>query len=102
MTGFGHGLRVLRRQMHLPHQRECPSEILKGQIAELERRRKRRKNPKKDQFIVDVPESKSFLDTASMPMILTAVGVALFAKLLMMVCPSPPHLGSPFFPLSIS
>lgn len=84
MTGFGHGLRVLRRQMHLLQQREGPSEVLKGKITELERFRKRKKSMKKDQFIVDIPESKSFLDTASMPMILTAVGVALFAKLLMM------------------
>ncbi|XP_038879098.1 uncharacterized protein LOC120071111 [Benincasa hispida] len=84
MTGFGHGLRVLRRQMHLLQQREGPSEVLKGKITELEKFRKRKKSTKKDQFIVDVPESKSFLDTASMPMILTAVGVALFAKLLMM------------------
>ncbi|CAK9330339.1 unnamed protein product [Citrullus colocynthis] len=84
MTGFGHGLRVLRRPMHLLQKREGPSEVLKGKITELERFRKRKKSMKKDQFIVDVPESKSFLDTASMPMILTAVGVALFAKLLMM------------------
>lgn len=93
MTGFGHGLRVLRRQMHLLQQREGPSEVLKGKITELERFRKRKKSMKKDQFIVDIPESKSFLDTASMPMILTAVGVALFAKLLMMVCATP-QLGS--------
>ncbi|KAH8489686.1 hypothetical protein H0E87_025059 [Populus deltoides] len=33
---------------------------------------------------VMVPESLSFLDTATMPMILTVVGTALFAKLLMM------------------
>lgn len=82
MTGFGYGLRVLRRQMHLLQQRDRPSEALKVKIAELERFRKKKKSVK--QFIVDVPESKSFLDTASMPMILTAVGVALFAKLLMM------------------
>ena len=80
--------------MHLLQQRECPSEALKVKIAELERFRKKKKSVK--QFIVDVPESKSFLDTASMPMILTAVGVALFAKLLMMVCPTP-QLGSHSF-----
>lgn len=70
--------------MHLLQQRQGPSELLKGKIAELERFRKKKKSVKKDQFIVDVPESKAFLDTASMPMILTAVGIALFAKLLMM------------------
>lgn len=86
MTGFGHGLRVIGRQVHLLQQREGPSEVLRGKIAELEKFRKRKKSMKKDQFIVDVPESNSFLDTPSMPMILTAVGIALFAKLLMMVC----------------
>ncbi|XP_008464375.2 uncharacterized protein LOC103502279 isoform X3 [Cucumis melo] len=84
MTGFGHGLRVIGRQVHLLKQREGPSEVLRGKIAELEKFRKRKKSMKKDQFIVDVPESNSFLDTPSMPMILTAVGIALFAKLLMM------------------
>uniref|UniRef100_A0A9I9DYD7 Uncharacterized protein n=1 Tax=Cucumis melo TaxID=3656 RepID=A0A9I9DYD7_CUCME len=85
MTGFGHGLRVIGRQVHLLQQREGPSEVLRGKIAELEKFRKRKKSMKKDQFIVDVPESNSFLDTPSMPMILTAVGIALFAKLLMMI-----------------
>ena len=93
MTGFGHGLRVIGRQMHLLHQREGPSEVLKGKIAELEKFRKMKRSTKKDQFTVDVPESNSFLDTPSMPMILTAVGIALFAKLLMMVC-AIPQLGS--------
>lgn len=64
--------------------KDCPSDTLKKKFAELKKVRKR-KNPRKDQFIVEVPESKSFLDTATMPMILSAVGIALFAKLLMMV-----------------
>uniref|UniRef100_A0A7C8YXF6 Uncharacterized protein n=1 Tax=Opuntia streptacantha TaxID=393608 RepID=A0A7C8YXF6_OPUST len=60
-----------------------PSESLKRKVAELERKRKIR-NPKKTEIFVEVPESRSYLDTATMPMMLTAVGVALFAKLLMM------------------
>ncbi|GER42027.1 succinyl-CoA ligase [ADP-forming] subunit beta [Striga asiatica] len=52
-------------------------------IAELEKKRKTR-NPRKNKLLVDVPEFKKFLDTATMPMILTVVGTALFAKLLMM------------------
>lgn len=72
-----------RRQMHTLS-RDGPSETLKRKVAELEKTRKR-KNPIKDKLLVDVPESASYLDTATMPMILTAVGVALFAKLLMMV-----------------
>lgn len=64
--------------------KDGPSDTLKKKFAELQKVRKR-KNPRKDQFIVEVPESKSFLDTATMPMILSAVGIALFAKLLMMV-----------------
>lgn len=59
------------------------SESLKRKVAELERKRKIR-NPKKTEVFVEVPESRSYLDTATMPMMLTAVGVALFAKLLMM------------------
>ncbi|KAE9456334.1 hypothetical protein C3L33_11762, partial [Rhododendron williamsianum] len=72
-----------RRQMHTLS-RDGPSETLKRKVAELEKTRKR-KNPIKDKLLVDVPESLSYLDTATMPMILTAVGVALFAKLLMML-----------------
>lgn len=64
--------------------RDGPTESLKSRIAEMEKIR-RKKNPKKDELFVQVPESLSFLDTATMPMILTVVGTALFAKLLMMV-----------------
>ncbi|GAB4831949.1 hypothetical protein Ancab_005965 [Ancistrocladus abbreviatus] len=59
-----------------------PSDTLKKRIAELGRRKM--KNLKKNELFVEVPESGSFLDTATMPMILTTIGVALFAKLLMM------------------
>lgn len=45
---------------------------------------RRKRNPRNDELFVEVPESRSFLDTATMPMILTVVGTALFAKLLMM------------------
>ncbi|THF95307.1 hypothetical protein TEA_016849 [Camellia sinensis var. sinensis] len=69
-------------QMHTLS-RDDPSETLKRKVAELEKMRKM-KNPRKNQLFVQVPEPKTFLDTATMPMILTAVGVALFAKLLMM------------------
>lgn len=62
-----------------------PSNILKKKISLIEKQRKK-KSIKKNQLFVEVPESKSYLDTASLPMILTAVGGALFAKLLMMVC----------------
>ncbi|KAB1217528.1 hypothetical protein CJ030_MR4G028409 [Morella rubra] len=61
-----------------------PTETLKRKIASLQKTRKTRKSTKKNQFFMEVPESKAFLDTASMPMILTVVGVALFTKLLMM------------------
>lgn len=39
----------------------------------------------KESVFVEVPEPMTYLDTATMPQILTAVGIALFAKLLMMV-----------------
>lgn len=64
--------------------RDGPSESLKKRVAELEKTRKR-KNVKKNDVFVEVPESKSFLDTASLPMFLTVAAIALFAKLLMMV-----------------
>lgn len=60
-----------------------PSDTLRRKIAELEKTKKRR-NPRKNQVFVEVPEPKTFLDTATWPMILASVGIALFAKLLMM------------------
>ncbi|XP_010673648.2 uncharacterized protein LOC104889994 [Beta vulgaris subsp. vulgaris] len=70
------------RSLHtLSH--EPASDSLKRKIAKFEKKRKTR-NPKKTEVFVEVPESRSFLDTATTPMLLTAVGVALFAKLLMM------------------
>ena len=63
---------------------EAASERLKRLVADFQRKKKTR-NLKKNEVFVEVPESLSFLDTATMPMMLTAVGVALFAKLLMMV-----------------
>lgn len=72
---------LLQRGLHTI---DGPTETLKSKIVELKKMRKRRK-PEKDQFLVEVPESKSFLDTATLPMVLTVAGVALFAKLLMMV-----------------
>ncbi|KAL0906637.1 hypothetical protein M5K25_025149 [Dendrobium thyrsiflorum] len=61
-----------------------PADILRSRILERERFRQRRRNPSHDEFFVQVPESSSWLDTATMPMILTAVAIALFAKVLMM------------------
>lgn len=66
-----------------------PSETLRRKALELEKKRKMRKSKSKDQFIVPVPESLSYLDTATMPMIVVAVGVVFFAKFLMMVTPHP-------------
>ncbi|GLT73404.1 hypothetical protein SLA2020_452650 [Shorea laevis] len=81
--GFSRRLLEIRRQLHTLSG-DGPSQSLRRKIAELERARKARKSPEKDQLFVEVPESKAFLDTASMPMILTVVGVALFTKLLFM------------------
>ena len=89
-TGVSRRLCQIRRQLHtISSSHEGPSETLKRKIAGLQWTRKSKKlTIKKDQFIVEVPESKSYLDTASLPMILTVVGVGLFAKLLMMVLSS--------------
>lgn len=73
---------LLRRGLHTAsHHR--PSEALKRKVAEFEKLRKT-KNPKKNELFVEVRESLAFLDTAPVSLFLTVVGVALFAKLLMM------------------
>lgn len=71
------------RQLHTLT-KTTPSDVFKKKIAELEKERRRR-NPKRDRLFVETPESTAWLDTATMPMFATAVGIALFAKLLMMV-----------------
>jgi hypothetical protein len=40
-----------------------------------------RKPNKKKEVMVEVPESRSYLDTATVPMVLTAVAIALFMKI---------------------
>ncbi|KAK7317916.1 hypothetical protein RJT34_02538 [Clitoria ternatea] len=75
---------VRRRLLHTLRGGDIPTATLKTKALELEKKRKSRRSKSKDQFIVPVPESLSYLDTATMPMIVFAVGVALFAKLLMM------------------
>ncbi|XP_076887314.1 uncharacterized protein LOC143537424 [Bidens hawaiensis] len=73
------------RQLHTitSSRHSRPSDAFKKKIAELEKDR-RRKNPKRNRLFVETPESLAWLDTASMPMFATVVGIALFAKLLMM------------------
>ncbi|KAM1035343.1 hypothetical protein ACFX13_039330 [Malus domestica] len=72
-------------QRRLLHTYDAPSESLKMKIVELGKMRRRRSSKKdKHSVFVEVPESMTYLDTATMPQILTAVGIALFAKLLMM------------------
>ncbi|XP_044492882.1 uncharacterized protein LOC123216517 [Mangifera indica] len=82
MYGIRQRLFLVHRRLHTLS-RDGPSESLKGRVAELEKIRKK-KNVKKDQVFVEVPESKSYLDTATMPMYLTVAAIALFTKLLMM------------------
>lgn len=74
----------VRRLVHTLS-RDGPSETLKKKVADIEKRKKSW-SPKKDQLFVEVPESRKYLDTATLPMYLTLAGIALFAKLLMMVC----------------
>ncbi|KAF6172765.1 hypothetical protein GIB67_000823 [Kingdonia uniflora] len=77
--------RILLRSQRKAHtwSYNGPSETLKKRIAEQEKKRK--KNPKNNELLVAVPESTEYLDTLSMPMVLTAVAVALFSKILMMI-----------------
>ncbi|MQL85590.1 hypothetical protein Taro_018098 [Colocasia esculenta] len=63
----------------------APADAARRRIAGWVREMRRRpRDPRRDEFFVRVPESAAFLDTATMPMVLTAVAVALFAKVLMM------------------
>ncbi|KAJ8629831.1 hypothetical protein MRB53_023154 [Persea americana] len=76
---------ILRHQrpLHTLSSDKLPSEMLRKKIAELENFRRKKKSSKRDEFIVNVPGNTEFLDTPTMPMILIAVGIAIFAKLLM-------------------
>ncbi|EYU43174.1 hypothetical protein ABFS83_08G118800 [Erythranthe nasuta] len=83
MNGVRRTLSQICRKVHtLSH--DGPSDTLKRKLADLEKE-KRRRSTKKSKLFVDVPESRKYLDTATMPMLLTVVGTALFAKLLMML-----------------
>ncbi|XP_064981834.1 uncharacterized protein LOC135623154 [Musa acuminata AAA Group] len=62
-----------------------PGELLRARIGERERWRRGRRDPAKDEFFVPVRESAKWLDTLTWPMALTAIAVALFAKVLMMI-----------------
>lgn len=75
---------LLKRRFHSPSSSDAPTETLRKKLTDLQKSKKRR-NPIKNQFLVEVPESRSYLDTATMPMFLAVVGIALFAKVLMMV-----------------
>ncbi|TKY58969.1 hypothetical protein E2542_SST16044 [Spatholobus suberectus] len=77
-------MNAVRRRLLHTLRGDVPTEALKRKALELEKKRKTRRSKSKDQFIVPVPESLSYLDTATMPMVVAAVGIALFAKLLMM------------------
>ncbi|VAI33441.1 unnamed protein product [Triticum turgidum subsp. durum] len=63
--------------------------LLRLSVAERERSRRRRRDPGRDEFFVPTPESLKWLDSVTLPMILTAAAVALFTKLLMMVSSTP-------------
>ncbi|CAM8882533.1 unnamed protein product [Rhodiola kirilowii] len=82
MHCIGRRFILFRRSLHISSH-DAPSQTLRKKIADIEKIRKK-KNPKKDALFVEVPEGTAWLDTATMPMILTGVGIALFAKLLMM------------------
>ncbi|KAF0913825.1 hypothetical protein E2562_024911 [Oryza meyeriana var. granulata] len=61
-----------------------PGALLRMKVAERERGRRRPRDPARDEFFVPTPESMAWLDSVSLPMVLTAAAVALFTKLLMM------------------
>ncbi|RZC68107.1 hypothetical protein C5167_031363 [Papaver somniferum] len=73
--------RLIHTQSHNP-----PSETLKKTVSEMKNKKKNvaNRSKKNDEFLVEVPESMAYLDTLKMPVVLTAVAVALFAKVLML------------------
>ncbi|KAH9323346.1 hypothetical protein KI387_017985 [Taxus chinensis] len=66
--------------IHTNASASSPSQMLKKKVMQM----KKVKKYKAQEVVVKVPESKAFLDTATVPMVLTAVAIALFMKLLMM------------------
>ncbi|MCL7031799.1 hypothetical protein MKW94_009596 [Papaver nudicaule] len=72
-------IHYIHTQSHTP-----PSETLKKTISEMRKKKNSMNGRKKNEFLVEVPESMAYLDTLKMPVVLTAVAVALFAKVLMM------------------
>ncbi|KAI4989914.1 hypothetical protein ZWY2020_038277 [Hordeum vulgare] len=58
-------------------------------MAERQRSRRRWHDPGRDEFFVPTPESLKWLDSITLPMILTIAAVALFTKILMMVSSTP-------------
>ncbi|KAL1359416.1 hypothetical protein HN51_004728 [Arachis hypogaea] len=77
-------MNIIRQRLMHTLWHDGPTETLKKKALELEKKRKTRKPKSKEQFIVQVPENLSYLDTATMPMVVAAVGIVVFAKLLMM------------------
>ncbi|KAI3880963.1 hypothetical protein MKX03_007809 [Papaver bracteatum] len=75
-----------RRLIHTQSHNNPPSETFKKTVSEMRKKKKNMTNrsKKKDEFLVEVPESMAYLDTLKMPVVLTAVAVALFAKVLML------------------
>ncbi|MCL7036713.1 hypothetical protein MKW94_018757 [Papaver nudicaule] len=72
-----------RRLIHTQSQNP-PSETLKKTVSEMRKKKNSMNGRKTNEFLVEVPESMAYLDTLKIPVVLTAVGVALFAKVLMM------------------
>ncbi|KAM6562113.1 hypothetical protein CsatB_022111 [Cannabis sativa] len=77
-------LRSVSHSLHLHHHqpRNGPTESLRQKVAEREKKRKKIK--KNDAFVVLVPEGLKYLDTPTLPMTLTFIGIAIAAKLLYM------------------
>lgn len=71
---------MVQRRFHCIHYLETVLPV----VAEL-RKMRRERNVKKDDVFVEVPEPEVWLDSATLPMFLTVVAIALFAKLLMIV-----------------
>ncbi|KAJ8763900.1 hypothetical protein K2173_003682 [Erythroxylum novogranatense] len=82
MYGIRRSVFQFQKQLHTLS-KDGPTDTLKKRIVELQKTRKK-KDPKKNQVFVEVPESLAYLDSPTLPMILICIGTGVFAKLLMM------------------
>jgi len=64
--------------IHTNENLDSPSQMLRSKFMQM---KNNRKPNKKKEVMVEVPESRSYLDPAIVPMVLTIVAIVLFMKI---------------------